>query len=517
VSCDSTPLSRRRFLAGAAAVAATWPLRTAAQGASGPRTIFRHGVASGDPLPDRIILWTRVTPPDAGTTTAIEVRWLIAEDERLERVASRGTASAAAERDYTVKIDAAGLRPGRPYYFAFEAGRERSPIGRTRTAPAGRVNRMQLGIVSCANYPAGFFNVYRCLAGRDDLDAVVHLGDYIYEFANAVYGDGTQSHRIPDPPGEAVTLADYRLRYAAYRSDVDLQEVHQRHPFIVVWDDHESANNAWSGGAEAHTADKGDWRTRQREAYRAYSEWMPVREQNGAGIHLYRTFKFGDLADLVMLDTRGLRDRQADRNDPAAIAHPSRTMLGAAQEAWLFDALRASKKSGSVWRLLGQQVMFAPITPPGFRVQNIDAWDGYPAARSRIMDFLEREGIADLAVLTGDIHSSWANDLPRNPFGGYQPATGSGSMAVELVTPAVSSPPLFSIEGVREAAPLLRLALQHIKYLDGESRGYVLLEVTPSRLTADWYHVATVAERSDRERRATRFVCERGSSRLQPG
>jgi alkaline phosphatase D len=498
-------------------MAAAWPLRTAAQPASDPRTLFRHGVASGDPLPDRVILWTRVTPPETGAATPTEVRWLIAEDERLERVAGRGTAPAAAARDFTVKVDAAGLRPGRPYYFAFEAGGERSPIGRTRTAPAGRVGRMRLGIVSCANYPAGYFNVYRCLAARDDLDAIVHLGDYIYEFANAVYGDGTKSHRIPDPAGEAVTLADYRLRYATYRSDPDLQDVHRQHPFIVVWDDHETANNAWAGGAEAHSAEKGDWRIRQAAAYRAYREWMPIREQNGDQIRLYRAFRFGDLADLVMLDTRGLRDRQADRNDSAAVANPSRTMLGAAQETWLFDDLRASQKSGTSWRLLGQQVMFAPITPPGFRVQNIDAWDGYPAARARIVDFLERENITDLAILTGDIHSSWANDVPRNPFGGYQPATGNGSMAVEIVTPAVSSPPLYSIEGVREAAPLLRFALPHVKYLEGDNRGYVLLEVTPSQLTADWYHVATVAERSDGERKATRFVCERGSSRLQQG
>jgi alkaline phosphatase D len=192
-------------------------------------------------------------------------------------------------------------------------------------------------------------------------------------------------------------------------------------------------------------------------------------------------------------------------------------MLGAAQEAWLVDQLRESQRAGTAWRLLGQQVIFAPITPPGFRVQNIDAWDGYPAARARLFDVIEREKITDLAVLTGDIHSSWANDLPRNPFGGYQPSTGLGSLGVEFVTPAVSSPPLFTIEGVKEAAPLLRLALQHIKDLEGDSRGYTLLEITPDRIVAEWYHVATVAERSDRERRGMQWVCERHSSRLQRG
>ncbi|HEX5107590.1 MAG TPA: alkaline phosphatase D family protein [Vicinamibacterales bacterium] len=507
------PLSRRRFIM-ATASAAAWPLLAAAQETrSHEAGLFQHGVASGDPLTDRVILWTRVTPARSGYGP-IAVRWQVAADERLTQIAASGTADASEDRDFTVKIDAANLRPGRPYYFAFESGGERSPIGRTRTLPE-RTDRIRLASVSCANYPAGFFNVYRCVANRDDLDAVVHLGDYIYEFANGVYGDGSKTGR-PVESAEAITLADYRRRYALYRLDEDLQEVHRRHPFVTVWDDHEVANNAWSRGAQDHTAAKGDWQVRKAAAHRAYREWMPVREGPGE-FHLYRSFRFGDLADLVMLDTRSFRDRQPNGDDLAAVADPKRSMLGAQQESWLFDRLRASQRAGAPWRLIGQSVMFATITPPGIRVRAVDQWDGYPAARRRIFDFIAAEKMPDIAILTGDIHSSWANDLPRDPLSGYQGTTGAGSLAVELVTPAVSSPPLFSIDGVRETAPLLRVVSPHIKYLDGENRGYIVADVTRERLTADFYVVPSVTERSPRETLAARYVCEAGSLRLAAG
>ena len=510
-----SPVTRRGFLMGAAAAAAAWPVLVSAQRTDGTGpALFRHGVASGDPLSDRVVLWTRVTPPESRSANgAIEVRWEMATDEGMMQIVSSGAAQAAPERDFTVKVDAAGLLPGRTYYFAFDAGGERSPIGRTKTLPASS-DRLRLAAVSCANYPAGFFNVYRCVANRDDLDAVVHLGDYMYEFADGVYGDGSAIGRVAQPPGEAVTLEEYRLRYASYRADADLQAAHQRHPFIAVWDDHEVANNAWSGGAEDHVARKGEWSARLAAAYRAYLEWMPIRESQQAGPHLYRAFRFGDLADLVMLDTRSQRDRQAAPADIQRLTDPRRSILGTAQESWLFDELRASQRAGTPWRLIGQQVMFAQVTPPGLPVQNVDAWDGYPAARQRVFEFLAREQMRDVAILTGDIHSSWANDLPRDVIVGYKAATGAGSMAVEVVAPAISSPPLFSITGVRERAPLLRLAMPHIKYLEGDSRGYVHMDLTRERLTAEWYFVPSVIERSPREIRGASYVCERGSSRL---
>jgi alkaline phosphatase D len=232
--------------------------------------VFRHGVASGDPLTDRVMLWTRATPR-VETPSSVPVRWIVADDERLQRVVASGTVDTSSARDLTVKVDAGGLRPGRTYYYAFEAGGERSPIGRTKTLPQDDVSRVRLASISCSNYPAGYFNVYRCVANRDDLDAVVHLGDYIYEFANGVYGDGSGSGRVPMPAGEASTLADYRLRYATYRSDVDLQAAHAAHPFIAVWDDHEVINDWWRDGAPGHLAARGEWATRLAAGLQAYA------------------------------------------------------------------------------------------------------------------------------------------------------------------------------------------------------------------------------------------------------
>jgi alkaline phosphatase D len=509
------PVSRRTFLYSTAAVA-TWPL---AAGARQARTetatgAFRHGVASGDPLTDRVILWTRVTPRDGSDTARpLDVRWQVATDDRLANVVSRGTAQAALERDFTVKVDATNLKPGATYYYAFDIAGEQSPIGRTRTLPDRGAQRIRLAQVSCSNYPTGYFNVYRCLANRPDLDAVLHLGDYIYEFASGRYSDPSLSRSV-QPANELVSLRDYRNRYAFYRNDVDLQAVHRQHPFIVVWDDHESANDAWSGGAGNHNANQGDWKVRQRAAYRAYLEWMPIRESADAGIRLYRRFAFGGLADLLMLDTRGLRDQQVPTADRAGIANARRTLLGAQQEAWLAESLRASQGAGTHWRILGQQILFSPLTVPGMNVLRPDVWDGYPAARERIFNMLESGGITDVAVLTGDIHSSWALDIARDPWSAYDPKTAKGSVGVEIVTPAVSSPPMFSTPAQREIATMLQPLARHLKFLDGDSRGYVLLDISPKALIADWYFVPTVAERSERESRAVRFVCEHGSSRL---
>lgn len=472
-------------------------------------------MASGDPLTDRVILWTRVTP-SAHSDRLIDVRWRLATDVALTRVITTGTAQATAERDFTVKVDARGLQPGRQYFYAFDVNGERSPVGRTKTLPSGAIDRVRLASVCCANYPAGYFNVYRCLANREDLDAVVHLGDYIYEFENGIYGDGTALLRIPEPRREAVTLSDYRVRYATYRTDSDLQDAHRAHPFIAVWDDHELTNDAWAGGAANHNPDQGegDWTTRQAAAHRAYLEWMPVRESGDRATRLSRRFQFGTLVDLVMLDTRGPRDRQVATDDIAGLASQTRTILGGAQEAWLFDQLRASQKAGTSWRVLGQQVMFSRLVPPERPVLLPDAWDGYQASRERVVDFLAAEHVRDIAILAGDLHSSWAFDVPHNAWRGYQRDTGNGSLAVELIAPAVSSPPLFTDPAIRERAPLLRAFLPHLKFLEGESRGYVVLDITRKQLQGDWYFVPTVLERSPAETRGVSFVCERGSARL---
>ena len=514
-------LTRRQFLWTAAAGTLSSPRLLEAWSAAlsahaspdRPAGPFRHGVASGDPLTTQVVLWTRVTPPESAAGS-IEIAWQIALDERMSQVVARGTARTDSDRDFTVKVDAGGLQPGRPYFYVFEAGGTRSPLGRTRTLPAFG-DRVRLASVCCSNYPSGFFNVYRCLANRTDLDAVIHLGDYIYEFENGRYGDGSGLLRIPEPRKEAVTLSDYRIRYATYRSDPDLQEAHRLHPFIAVWDDHEMTNDAWSGGAANHNPEQGegDWPTRRAAAYKAYLEWMPIREVPGGDVHLYRVFRFGSLVDLIMLDTRGLRDRQAGSSDVQTLGDPRRSILGAPQEAWLFDQLRASRHAGSAWRVLGQQVMFSRLGQPGRGALLPDSWDGYPSTRDRVMEMLASERIPDVAILSGDVHSSWAFDVPRNPWNGYERG-GKGSMAVELVAPAISSPPLFSSPEMRDRGMLLRALLPHLKFLEGESRGYVVLDITRQLLRGEWYFVPTVFERSAAEHRAAAFVCERGSAHL---
>jgi len=512
-------LSRRQFLWTTAASSVCLPALLKAQAApSNASSVFRHGVASGDPLNDRVILWTRVTLPADPGAREVEVRWLVATDERMTRVVRRGTLRTSAARDFTVKVDAGGLDEGRPYFYAFEAGGERSRVGRTKTLPRA-ADRVRLALACCSNYPAGFFNVYARIAGRDELDAVVHVGDYIYEFENGVYGDGTGLLRIPEPRREAVTLSDYRIRYATYRTDPDLQDAHARHPFIVVWDDHELANDAWAGGAANHNPEKGegDWPTRRAAAYRAYLEWMPIREASDRDIHLYRSFRFGSIADLKMLDTRGLRDEQVKSDDIAALTRESRTLMGDRQERWLFDRLRSSQRAGTGWRIIGQQVMFSRLALPGRPVVLNDVWDGYQAARERVLNFIDKERIRDVAILSGDIHSSWAFNVPRNPWDGYTAASGEGSLAVEIVAPAISSPPLFTNPILRAGEPGLRASLPHLKFLEGESNGYVLIEATRDRLQNDWYFVPAVARHSDEERRVTRLVSERGSSRLVEG
>ena len=464
----------------------------------GSEAVFRHGVASGDPLRDRVVLWTRVTPGKPGEV--IDVQWIIARDARMSRAFARGSMRTSAERDYTVKIDAVGLEPGSTYYYRFAARAARSPIGRTRTLPARPTRRVRLALASCSNHPFGFFNVYGRIAARPDLDAVLHLGDYIYEYANEQYGDGRAIDRVPVPSHELLTLQDYRERYAQYREDPDLQAAHRQHPFIAIWDDHETANNSWSGGAENHTPDEGQWNVRRTAAVRAWREWMPVRESPGSDYRLYRQFAFGDLADVMMLDTRiEGRDQQAARDNVRIVESASRQILGAAQEEWLAEGLRDSTAAGRPWQILGQQVMFAQQTPAGQPAGNEDSWDGYRAARNRVLDAAGAARVRHLVVLTGDVHSSWAYDLAQDPFdrAKYDPATGKGTLGTEIITPAVTSPG----GPTAERAAALHTLRPHLRFVAGESqRGYVVLDLTPDRLQADWWFVPTILERSTSER-----------------
>jgi alkaline phosphatase D len=468
----------------------------------GSPAVFRHGVASGDPLRDRVILWTRVTPGEPGAV--VDVDWMLARDARMTRLIARGRQRTSAALDYTVKIDAVALDPGSSYYYRFAARGTQSPVGRTRTLPTRPTRQVRLALLSCANYPFGFFNVYGRVAARADLDLVLHLGDYIYEYANNRYGgraegDGRPLDRVPFPDRELVALDDYRARYAQYREDPDLQEAHRQHPFILVWDDHEIANNAWRDGSPSHDASDGDWETRKAAARRAWAEWMPVRTGPGLSTPMYRQFPIGDLGDLLMLDTRiDGRDRQAAPDDLAAIENPVRQMLGVAQEEWLAENLRDSRAAGKPWQILGQQVMFAPQSPRRTPAAVPDSWEGYRPARQRVFEMAAAAEVRHLLVLTGDAHSAWASDLARDPFSRttYDPDTGRGAVGTEIVTPAVTSPG----GPTPEQASRALATRPHLKYVLGLERGYTLLDLTPERLQADWWFVPTIVERSASER-----------------
>ncbi|MFT5578644.1 MAG: alkaline phosphatase D [Paraglaciecola psychrophila] len=502
-------VSRRRFIGAAAAATVVAPGLVACAGAGIGAAVdseFAHGVASGDPLQDRVIIWTRVSTSAA----TAEVSWQLATDRHFERLVASGTLITEASRDYTVKVDVTGLSSDTRYFYRFSSHNAVSMTGRTRTLPAGKPESFALGVVSCSNYPMGYFNVYRALAERDDIDVVLHLGDYIYEYANKTYGDGTALGRIPVPDHECIELQDYRQRYGCYRGDEDLIAVHARHPFILVWDDHEFANNAWIKGAENHSEEEGSWAQRREAATQAYFEWMPIREAvSDRQNRLYRSFQVGDLFDLIMLDTRIIgRDQQLEKDQDWS--GQQRSLLGVQQEHWLQGELSASFENKTLWRVLGQQVVMAQVMGADGRPLSGDFWDGYPASRQRLLAQFEQQANSNNVILTGDVHSSWGSDICQSPFSttgeqAYNSATGEGALAVEFVAPAVSSPALPSQEKADESAGQLMQAHPHIKYVELFRRGYMVVQIDRTAVSNSWYHIDTISERSTAQQRAKKL------------
>ncbi|MFE2293512.1 alkaline phosphatase D family protein [Streptomyces sp. NPDC059452] len=517
--------SRRTVVRAAAATAAAVPVlpttasasdsaaSSEAEQAAAPVPAFLHGVASGDPLPDGVLLWTRVTPepgaePGSGRGADTPVCWEVAEDREFTAIAASGATLASAPSDHTVKADVRGLRPATTYYFRFTAGAPdgevRSPTGRTRTAPAvgASVAQIRFGVVSCANWEAGWFSAYRHLAARADLDAVLHLGDYLYEYASGGYptqGAALREHR---PAHEILNLADYRLRHGNYKTDTDLQALHAAHPVIAIWDDHEFANDAWSGGAQNHTPGaEGAWADRVAAAKQAYFEWMPVRASTEGTV--YRRLRFGRLADLHLLDLRSFRSEQASIGS-GSVDDPERTITGRAQLDWLKAGLAGSD---AVWKLVGTSVMISPVAfgalpahlleplagllglPKEGLAVNVDQWDGYTDDRRELIGHLRERGITDTVFLTGDVHMAWANDVP------VRAATYplSPSAATEFVVTSVTSSNLDDILRVAPqtvslvAAAAVRGANRHVKWVDMDSHGYGVLDVTAERSQMDYY------------------------------
>lgn len=495
---------------------------------------FRHAVASGDPLPNAVILWTRVSDISADTN----VFWEVATDEAFAMVVASGTAVARASADYTVKVDASGLQPDARYFYRFISGSVTSPIGRTRTAPVAAVAALRFAVVTCSDITRGLYNAYARVAELDDVRAVIHLGDYIYETGRI---DRVRPH---DPPRRITTLPDYRRRYASYRETGELQAVHMAHPMIWVWDDHETCDAAWRGGADPadHEPETdGPWTARRAAGMQAAAEWLPIRQpEPGRNERVYRHFSFGPLADLTMIDTRQIgRDQQVENNAEAgfrqtgAFADPARTMLGLEQEAWVAEQFA---RDGHTWRLIGNQVICSPLKIVGAPrasgasvFANNDQWDGYEPARDRFLDAAAAANAQNLVVLTGDVHASMAFEIARDPNSAvsYVAGSGVGSEGVEFVTPSISSggdqanpasetdDPEALVEALITAgSEALRASNPHLKLFDASRNGYLLLTIAAERLQADFWLVPTVLEETSEQELAYRFTVAAGSNTL---
>ncbi|MGK7391929.1 MAG: alkaline phosphatase D family protein [Candidatus Cyclobacteriaceae bacterium M2_1C_046] len=445
---------------------------------------FYHGVASGDPLSDAVIIWTRV---HAESSNEVTLLWQVSEDSTFQNIVKSGGATAEAANDHTVKVDVTGLQPGQTYFYRFKSGEIFSPVGRTRTLPVGATKEAKFAVVSCSNWEFGYFNPYKHIANRDDINAVLHLGDYIYEYGVGTYGDTTIG-RFHEPPHEIISLEDYRTRYSQYRLDKDLQAIHQMHPFIAVWDDHEIANNAYKTGAQNHQPEEGSYEKRKKVATKVYYEWMPVREDQ----EHYRSFQFGDMAQLIMLDERlAGRTEPADDTTSIATLPPDHTMLGEEQLNWFLENLEENDER---WQLIGNQVVFSYLNygRPDFNI-NPDSWDGYPLERKEIVDFIKSKEINNVIFLTGDTHASWAFEVTPNPFVKYDSVTGIGAMAVEFGAPSVNSgnaDERFPADSVKlYEKTYLKPLNPHLKYVNMRDHGYMLITLNRDEVKAEWYFV----------------------------
>ncbi|MFF2216408.1 alkaline phosphatase D family protein [Streptomyces antibioticus] len=505
---------RRRTVVKAAAATAVLagPLAAAVPARAAEAPVFQHGLASGDPLPDGVLLWTRVTPtaeatPGSGAGPDTRVDWVVALDKGLTNIVAKGSLTATAASDHTVKADVRGLAPATDYWFRFSANGSDSPVARTRTAPApdAAVPGLRFGVVSCASWEAGYFSPYRHLAARGDLDAWLHLGDYIYEYGTGEYGARGTVVRQTSPTHETLTLADYRVRHGKYKTDPDLQALHTKAPVVAIWDDHEIANDTWSGGAENHTEGaEGTWAARQAAAKQAYFEWMPVRPALAGTT--YRRLRFGKLADLSLLDLRSFRSQQVGIGN-GSVDDPERTLTGRAQLDWLKAGLASSD---TTWRLVGNSVMISPFAvgslpasllrplakllglPQEGIALNTDQWDGYTDDRRELLAHLRSNAIGNTVFLTGDIHMAWANDVPVDA--GTYPL--SASAATEFVVTSVTSDNLDDIVKVPEgtvsaiASPLIKAANRHVHWVDTDRHGYGVLDITAARAQMDYYVVS---------------------------
>lgn len=510
---NHTPTISRRFFLAAASASMAWPFAAMGQAGAPERKVlsgdypFKLGVASGDPAPDGVVLWTRLAPdPLNGGGMPPEdalVRWQVAEDEGMGKVVRSGVATAPAEWGHSVHVEVQGLQPDRVYWYRFEAGGETSPVGRTRTAPAGHVmlDRLRFAFASCQHYETGYYNAYRDMA-QDDLHAVVHLGDYIYEYGpNA---DRVRQHNSP----EIVSLEDYRNRYALYKLDPDLQAAHQAFPWIVTWDDHEFDNNYAGLVSEEEGVDPAAFMARRAAAYQAYYENMPLRRSalpRGAFMPLYRGVSYGLLAQFSVLDMRQYRSDQpcgdGNKTPCDGVFDPDASLLGPVQEKWLCDGLAASPAR---WNVLAQQVMMARVDrAPGDAVAwSMDQWAGYDVGRTRLLEFLRDRQVSNPVVITGDIHTNWVNDLKVNFDDMAAPAVATEFVGTSITSGGDGSEKRKDTDGVLADNPF-------VKFYNAE-RGYVRCEVTPDAWRTDFRVAPIVSKPGEPCLTRASFVLENG-------
>ena len=488
--------------------------------------LFAHGIASGDPLTDAVVIWTRLTP-DNPNDGPVELTWEMDQSPNFKTVSASGKVTASAATNWTAKVDVRGLEPGRWYYYRFSVDIYTSPIGQTRTLPEGDINQARFAVVSCANWQHGFFNTYDHIARQNrktrQFDALIHLGDYLYEYgADKIFGtDYAKMGRLHEPRHEIITLNDYRTRHAQYRTDPSLQALTAKMPMICIWDDHESSNDSWVTGAENHNENEGDWENRKAAALRAYYEWMPIREPQAGKPReaIFRKFEWGNLLTLVALETRLMARSESYIFDPyfemisepggaekfktEILGDPARQMLGDAQLDFLIDSLTSSKEAGKPWRLVANQIPMAKINTPDLtphvneeamlNIEKVwsgirefvelsrhtlpmypDAWDGYPAARNRLYARLKEADVTDMLVLTGDAHEFWANDLTDD---------NGTQMGVEIGTSSVSSETLaaFLKDASEDYGLLMTQSNPDVRYYNLLTQGYIELTVKPDR------------------------------------
>ncbi len=511
---------------------------------------FEHGVASGDPLKDRVILWTRLTPNDS--SARLQVTWQISLDDQFKQIVKTDKVTTAASQDFTVKVDATGLIPDQSYFYRFIFGDKISPVGRTKTLPTS-TSKVSFAVCSCSNYPAGYFYVYREMA-KQNVDVIIHLGDYIYEYGATGYATEEAKElgrTLPaDNDKEIIKLDDYRKRYALYREDLDLQAAHQRHPFIVIWDDHELANDTWREGAENHQPDEGPFLERKLAALQAYFEWMPIRPVDDQHTKIYRQFDFGNLVQLTMLDTRIIaRDEQLDYANymtttgldiarfQADLTNPVRTLMGYTQRDWLLGKLQ---QSTATWNVLGQQILMTKMLVPAellfalaeitsgnpsdetlekmnaqitelitlkIRLQkgdptltaqekarvltvapyNLDAWDGYFAEREILYGTLAQLK-KKVVVLAGDTHNAWSSNL-YSKDGAF--------VGVELATSSVSSPGLekylnIPLAQLQQFEFAFNTLIDELNYCNLNQRGYLMVQFDETQVQSQWIYLDSI-------------------------